>query len=503
MYGSLTERLAARLNTQSSPAERFQIRTREQLRQFVWERFGARIPDTHICEGHDTPWEAFCDAYFAGHSMAVWEASRGFGGKSYMLALLGVTEAATLGADVSVLGGSGEQSINVHGYMQTFWQYAAAPVELLASDPIKRETRLTWGNKVTALLASQTSVRGPHPQRLRLDEVDEMDLEVFKASMGQTMKKRGVPAQTVMSSTHQHAEGTMTQVLKLATQRGWPIYRWCYRESMAGEAGWLDAGEIDRKRNEVTEVMWDTEYELQEPNPESRAISPEKVAIMFKKELGEYAMPVGTSQVFEPYDPAGLYATGADWAKERDLTVIITLRVDVTPMRVVAFGTMGRLPWPIMTDAFDDRIVSYGGTRRRRQYACHDNTGVGDVVADYMESDAEGVDMVGRRRTELLSTYITAIEHELIIAPFIGLMEEEHRTASVAQVYGGKHLPDTISAGAMAYRAAQTVLSIPRADVVEDLGHIDGYNNQWGGMGDKTKWGAPGGEDEPAASHFT
>ena len=37
------------------------------------------------------------------------------------------------------------------------------------------------------LTASQKSVRGPHPPSLLLDEIDEMDLEIFDAALGQPM----------------------------------------------------------------------------------------------------------------------------------------------------------------------------------------------------------------------------------------------------------------------------------------------------------------------------
>ena len=102
--------------------------------------------------------------------MSVWIGSRGLAGKSFLLALLGLTEAVTLGASVNILGGSGEQAKRVHEYMEDFWKKKTAPHSLLMSDPTKRETRLIHGNKIQALMASQASVRGGHPQRLRLDE---------------------------------------------------------------------------------------------------------------------------------------------------------------------------------------------------------------------------------------------------------------------------------------------------------------------------------------------
>jgi hypothetical protein len=85
-----------------------------------------------------------------------------------------------------------------------------------------------------------------------------------------------------------------------------------------------------------------------------------------------------------------------------DWTIIITLRTDVFPLRVVAFLRTGRRPWPSMVRAFDDRVDRYGGQ------ACHDATGLGTVIDDYMKSDAEGVVMTGKDRDALFTDYILA-----------------------------------------------------------------------------------------------
>jgi hypothetical protein len=431
------------------------LTTEAELRLFVEKAWGVRIPDTKVCPNHTTPWRAFADAYFARSPVAVWKASRGFGGKSFLLAVLALTEAVTLKADVNVLGGSAEQSENVHRYTQAFWDYVAAPKQVLVSDPSKRETKLSWGNRIRALTASQRSVRGPHPQRLRLDEIDEMDLSIFDAAMGQPMSKDGIEAQTVASSTHQHADKTMTAVLGRAAEKGWPVYEWCYRETSA-KGGWLLESEIARKRTEVTVVQWNVEWDLQEPSPESRAIQPEKVAAMFKEELGRWRGYNGEYiEVEEPVDEDGNpiegaeYSAGADWAKKRDWTVIVTFRTDVHPVRLVAFERCGRLPWPVMVDKFNARLRRYPGV------GTYDATGLGDVVGGYLTESASGVLMVGRPRSDMLSNYIAAIERGEIVAPVIDFMHSEHKLASVEDVYTSSgHLPDSIAAGALAWLGA-------------------------------------------------
>jgi len=414
----------------------------------VQRYWGVTIPDVQVCPEHTTPWRAFCDAYFARSPVTVWEASRGFGGKSYLLALLGLTEAVTLKAGVNVLGGSGEQSTRVHRYMQQFWDCQNAPGQLLASDPSRRETRLTWGNTVTALMASQASVRGPHVPRLRLDEIDVMALEILDAALGQTMGTAEVPAQTVMSSTHQNSDGTMTEIKRRVAEKGWGHYVWCYRETVKPH-GWLPASEIERKRQEVTAAMFNVEYDLQEPSPESRAIQPAAVEAMFRHDLGFWRG--GNQEYIEVESPrtGARYATGADWARKTDWTIIPTIRFDVVPARVVAFERCGRLPWPVMVKKFDDRLARYPGG------GAHDGTGLGDVVDGYLTQYALSVVMVGRARSDLLSNYISAIERGEIESPMIEFMHGEHRYASVDDVYGSGHLPDSIAAMALAYQAGR------------------------------------------------
>src|SRR5947209_8593214 len=132
-----------------------------ELWAFVAAVWGVEIPRVRICALHKSPFEAFADSFFARSPVSVWKASRGFGGKSYLLATLGVTEQLVFGADVTILGGSGAQSARVHEYMRTRWAARFAPRHLLIAEPTLYETRLSNGGRIRALMASQTSVRGP------------------------------------------------------------------------------------------------------------------------------------------------------------------------------------------------------------------------------------------------------------------------------------------------------------------------------------------------------
>ena len=316
--------------------------------------FGVHVPAVACCADHQSPAQAFCDAYFARHPVALWVGSRGFAGKTTLLGLLALTEAITLGVDVTILGGSGQQSERVLEVMTRMWNAPHAPRHLLETAPALRRTRFVWGNTVIALPASQTAVRGPHPERLRVDEADEIDLPVLEAAQGQPMDRGGVRAHTVMSSTHQYADGTMTALLRRAAGQGWPTYTWCWRETLE-PAGWLSQAAVDRKRSEVSVQMWNTEYELQEPVVTGRAIDSDAVEWTFDPTRGtvlaadlergwQGEAPVTRNGVY--------YASGADWAQTVDYTVIATAALRHAPA-----SPGGGVPDPQAAVARDDREV--------------------------------------------------------------------------------------------------------------------------------------------------
>jgi hypothetical protein len=276
-------------------------------------------------------------------------------------------------------------------------------------------------------------------------------VRILDAALGQTMARPGIAAQTVISSTHHYPDGTMTEVLRRASERGFPVYQWCYKCTMQtpdNPHGWLDPAEVERKRLEVPVAMWSAEYDLQEPTPESRAFEPGSVEATFRPELGVFRGAPGEYVEIEPPVEGGRYSTGADWAKERDWTVIATVRSDVEPVRLVAYERIARMPWPAMVERFDKRAQAYEGT------AAFDATGIGNVVSDLLTVGARPVVLVGRARADLLTRYLVAVEGGQIEAPRIEHPYGEHRFATVDDVFGTGHLPDSVCAKALAWLGA-------------------------------------------------
>lgn len=171
--------------------------------------------------------------------------SRG-SGKTYLLALLALTELITLNAYVALLGGSFEQSRRVHDYVNgkdpsakgkfLDLENPCAPRWMLKDEPTQEMTLTVQGGRMVALTASDKSVRGPHPQRLRLDEVDVMERSIYDAATGQPAPLRDedgnliIKSNLVLSSTHQNAAGTFSYVMEQAENANFPVRTWCVAE---------------------------------------------------------------------------------------------------------------------------------------------------------------------------------------------------------------------------------------------------------------------------------
>jgi hypothetical protein len=179
--------------------------------------------------------------------------------------------------------------------------------------------------------------------------------------------------------------------------------------------------------------------------------------------------------VWEKPDPFGMYYTGADRAKEKDKTVIAVVRYDVVPHRLVKLTRVNRRPWPEMIEMFNNDTDDYPGVGE------HDGTGIGNVIADMLHhSDSiNKFVMIGRPRTQMLLDYVTDVEHGMYVLPHIpanpnfqgvtaDCIYRAHRALTIADVYApGKwnsHLPDEISAMALAHRALKKMPMPTRID---------------------------------------
>lgn len=450
----------------------------DELYYLVKALWGHTIPRHKVCEDHDAPFDAFKTAYFNRAPQILIRGSRGLAGKSRLVSLLGLTYAAVHGADVNILGGSLNQSNNIHQTIRDAMESKNAP-RYLIRDESQTMIRLKNGSKIMPLTASQKTVRGPHPPTLLLDEIDEMDPEILESAKGQPMPQRNylgevVPAQTVMSSTLQYSDKAMMQEMKRFEEEGLPIFNWCHWESANPIDGWLSMEFIEQKKKEVSAERWRVEYDLGEPSIGNRAFDSEAVEATFslpKDTIKKKVAKDYEEYQFEESRQDRDYVIAADWGKATDFTVITVYDVTILPIVPVYWMRMRRRPYPVMIGEYNRLMNEYNAE------GIHDGTGLGGVVADYIDNRAYGFMMTGVQRDNMLSEYISAVENGKVRAPRMETFYKAHLYCSVEDVYSRAkefHLPDEVCSMALGWN-----LVSHRAMAVEPISLASASDPNW------------------------
>lgn len=425
-------------------------KTRAELKFFFEFFFGLILAEKAVCGEHISPLDAVCAYYLDKEPVVLIKGSRGLSGKSRTLAGLAVLELLS-GSNLVVLGGSAQQSRTVHEAEIEIWNHDLilpdgtvldAPLKsFLAEEPTQYITKMKAGNKLQALTASQTSVRGKHPEKLFLDEADEMSLAILESSFGMPMQRGDIVPQILITSTHQYPDGTMSELIRRAHNRNWYFGSWCFKETHQANGGWLSQDLIDFKKGSMPQRMWEIEFELQEPSIEGRLFETAHIQNMFTKKV--IPDKVGEVYEFETPIPQGRYITGADWGKQQDYTVIITLRIDCDPVKIVAFERRNKEDWNLMFERFNARVRRYPGK------CAHDGLGIGSVISDMLDHRAIPFMAVGKKHHESYRSLQVAIENGRIRSPAIQSLKHELTFVTYEDIFvpnAGKHIGDTIAA---------------------------------------------------------
>ncbi len=209
--------------------------TKCDLKNYVKVFLGLDIPDKVICPEHCSPldylWHSFnCD--FSGEKKTnadavVW-ANRS-GGKTELAAVATLLDCVFKPrCRVRILGGSGEQAGRMYEYLLGFLKDG---FEDFAAGPIRKgKCHFVNGSEVEVLTQSATSVRGQHIQKLRCDEVELFDEDVFGAAKFTTQSTEGLLAAMEVISTMHRPYGLMHKAVSSAVHYGTPVFKWCLWE---------------------------------------------------------------------------------------------------------------------------------------------------------------------------------------------------------------------------------------------------------------------------------
>ncbi|MFG0241878.1 MAG: hypothetical protein ACF8R9_03730 [Phycisphaerales bacterium JB054] len=223
----------------------------DQLHDWLRETLGLTIARHPLIPGHQAPFAYLAHVFFEGGRLlpapresgadadepaldcVVW-ANRG-GGKTFLGAVATLLDLVFKpGIEVRILGGSLEQSKRMHAHLRAF--FSEPPLRAMVDGRItERRLRLTNGSSVEILAQSETSVRGTRVQKLRCDEVELFDPDVWEAAQlvtrsadialpeGRTIEVRG---SIECLSTMHRPYGLMHAVVQEAREGGRTLFRW-------------------------------------------------------------------------------------------------------------------------------------------------------------------------------------------------------------------------------------------------------------------------------------
>ena len=221
-------------------------RNPSRLRDWIEVFLGLEIPHypkgKTPCKGHDSPyayvagsvfdntigWSKKDKEQFSPHGDCVVHACRS-GGKTWSGGIAARIKAMfNPGCGIRILGGSGEQSKKMYDVISEIDKRSFS--DLIDGEPNTERTKYRNGAHIEILMASQTSVRGPHVPMLMLDEVDEIKKSIYDAAVGIAQSSGKIRSSIEQFSTAHKAAGLMQAVLDNAQRTGKRIYRYCIFE---------------------------------------------------------------------------------------------------------------------------------------------------------------------------------------------------------------------------------------------------------------------------------
>jgi hypothetical protein len=210
---------------------------KQTLQQFVRDKLGLNIPDKKICDEHASPmdylWHSFNSDFTnpapTSADCVVW-ANRG-GGKTQIAAIATLLDCIFKpDCQVRILGGSEEQSGRMYNYLTAFLRNG---FDGLLAAPVRKDKCLFKnGSAAEVVTQSQTSVRGLHIQKLRCDEVELFDPDVFSAAQFTTMSRPPIIASLESISTMHKPYGIMHKIIADAKKANVPVFKWCIWETI-------------------------------------------------------------------------------------------------------------------------------------------------------------------------------------------------------------------------------------------------------------------------------
>lgn len=262
----------------------------DDLLFYVKEFLGFEYPRKAFCSHHTSPAQILCDIYFERIVFALIWANR-TGGKTRMVSILNHLDALFKGPiEICNAGAAREQADKGYEYFLESFKHPLLKPHMANS--IQSKSELVKGSIVSVITGSMKGFNGPHPQKVRIDEVELMLWSVLMEGLNMSKSKGRVKSQDVLSSTRKVSGGTMQRLINEKDERGleirsyciWDIVEQCNRKCQddpkygncpifhlcGGKAhegkGWYPIEDLVKKGMNLTKGVFEAQWENKKPS---------------------------------------------------------------------------------------------------------------------------------------------------------------------------------------------------------------------------------------------
>src|SRR3954466_5580935 len=159
------------------------------LHKYILKNFKVNIPTRSVCPNHNAPFDFVYDAFMSKYKRILAMANRS-GGKTMDMAILGILDVVgNDNCESSNLGAIQVQARRCAKYMKDFIN-ANPDLTARLSGEMTTE-KIKWHNNSVneILVASMSGINGPHPQKLKMDEVELIPWPILQEAFSTVQSK--------------------------------------------------------------------------------------------------------------------------------------------------------------------------------------------------------------------------------------------------------------------------------------------------------------------------
>lgn len=208
----------------------------DELDEFIQVALHFKIPRKVVQPGNQSPFDMVADLFYERVKNALAFANR-TGGKTRGVSILNFLDALfKRDCEVASAGAVLDQASKCYKYFSKYIElkwvkqfckiYHRVTGKKFIIKSIQSSTEFGNGSSVEILTGTEKGLRSPHPNKMRIDEVDLMPWSLLQTGLSMAQSSDTVRGQNVFFSTRQNAKGSMQRLLDTAGEKNITVYQW-------------------------------------------------------------------------------------------------------------------------------------------------------------------------------------------------------------------------------------------------------------------------------------